>query len=67
MQILLQTLGMIEVQSGNLKAAVELFEKAIPLANTELEMAHVCGLRSAAKAQNVISERLGIQLPSMMS
>ena len=62
-----ETLGTIEVQSGNLKAAVDLFEKAIPLANTELEMAHVCGLRSAAKAQNVVSDRLGIQLPSMMS
>jgi hypothetical protein len=26
------------VQRGNLKRAIELFDKAIPLANTELEM-----------------------------
>ena len=61
-----ETLGTVEVQSGNLKAAVDLFDKAIPLANTELEMAHICGLRSAAKAQTVVSDRLGIQLPNMM-
>ena len=29
---------MLQVQRGNLKRAIELFDKAIPLANTELEM-----------------------------
>ena len=43
-----------------------LFDKAIPLANTELEMAQICGLRAAASAQTNVSERLGIQLPTMM-
>ena len=61
-----ETLGTVEVQSGNLSAAVELFENAIPLANTELEMGHICGLKSAAVAQQTVSERLGISLPSMM-
>ena len=28
----------LQVQRGNLKKAIELFDKAIPLANTELEM-----------------------------
>merc|ERR1712029_1084644 len=40
-----ETLGTLEVQSGNIKAAVGLFDQAIPLANTELEMAQICGLR----------------------
>merc|ERR1712020_168883 len=62
-----ETLGTVEVQSGNLSSAVELFEKAIPLANTELEMGHICGLKSAAVAQSTVSGRLGITLPSMMS
>ena len=62
-----ETLGTVEVQSGNLSAAVELFEKAIPLANTELEMGHICGLKSAAVAQSTVSGRLGISLPSMMT
>ena len=62
-----ETLGTVEVQSGNLSAAVELFEKAIPLANTELEMGHICGLKSAAVAQSTVSTRLGITLPSMMT
>ena len=30
-----------QVQRGNLKKAIELFDKAIPLANTELEMVRI--------------------------
>ena len=61
-----ETLGTIEVQRGNLKKAIELFEKAIPLANTELEMGHLFGLRDAAIAQTTVSAKLGITLPGMM-
>ena len=57
---------MFQVQSGNLKVALSHFDQAIPLANTELEMAQICGLRAAASAQINVSDRLGIQLPSMM-
>ena len=51
--------------SGNLSKAVDLFEKAIPLANTELEMGHLFGLRDAAIAQTTVSTRLGMVLPGM--
>merc|ERR1712179_559268 len=54
-----ETLGTIEVQRGNLKRAIELFDKAIPLANTELEMGHLFGLRDAAMAQITVSTKLG--------
>ncbi len=60
-----ETLGTIEVQRGNLKPAIELFDKAIPLANTELEMAHLFGLREAAIAQTTVTKQLDIQLPTM--
>merc|ERR1712012_331997 len=60
-----ETLGTIAVQRGNLKRAIELFDKAIPLANTELEMAHLYGLRDAAQAQITVSSKLGISLPPM--
>merc|ERR1711935_425923 len=60
-----ETLGTLEVQRGNLKKAIELFNKAIPLANTELEMAHLFGLRDAAMAQITVSNKLGITLPAM--
>merc|ERR1712228_816847 len=60
-----ETLGTVEVQSGNLSSAVELFEKAIPLANTELEMAHLFGLRDAASAQITVSAKFNITLPPM--
>lgn len=60
-----ETLGTIEVQRGNLADAVELFDRAIPLANTELEMAHLYGLREAAVAQATVSKDLGIPLPGV--
>jgi len=62
-----ETLGTIEVQKGNLKRAIELYEKAIPLANTELEMAHLFGLRAAATSQITVSQRFGIDLNQRMS
>lgn len=61
-----ETLGTIEVQRGKLKEAIELFDKAIPIANTELEMAHLFGLKHAATAQTTVSQRFGISLPTPM-
>ena len=54
-----------EIQRGNLKRAIELFNKAIPLTNTELEMAHLFGLRDAAMAQITVPARLGLELPNL--
>ena len=50
------------MQKGNLKRAIELYSKAIPLANTELEMAHLFGLKEAATAQITVSNKFGIDL-----
>ena len=55
----------MEVQRGNMSRAVELFSKAIPLANTELEMAHIFGLKNAAMAQQAVSQSLGVPLHRM--
>lgn len=55
-----ETLGTVEVQRGNLLIAVELFDKAISLARTEIEMAHLFSLRYAAESQQRITTRLGI-------
>ncbi|XP_067009479.1 mitochondrial import receptor subunit TOM70 [Anabrus simplex] len=60
-----ETLGTIEVQRGNLRHAVELFDKAIPLAKTELEMSHLFSLRDAAVAQATVAEKMGIPIPNM--
>jgi len=54
-----ETLGTIEVQRGNLVAAVDHFEKAIPLCNTELEMAHLFGLVSLSTK---LSKKFSISL-----
>lgn len=45
---------------GNLKRSLELFEKAIALAKTELEMTHLFSLKDAAAAQFKVSERWGL-------
>ncbi|CAH0406970.1 unnamed protein product [Chilo suppressalis] len=55
-----ETLGTIEVQRGNLRRSLELFEKAIALAKTELEMTHLFSLKDAAAAQLKVSERWGL-------
>ncbi|XP_013191148.1 mitochondrial import receptor subunit TOM70 [Amyelois transitella] len=55
-----ETLGTIEVQRGNLRRSLELFEKAIALAKTELEMTHLYSLKDAAAAQLKVSERWGL-------
>ncbi|XP_011314641.1 mitochondrial import receptor subunit TOM70 [Fopius arisanus] len=54
-----ETLGTIEVQRGNLKEAIKLFDKALSLARTALELTHIFSLQDAAKAQLKIGERLG--------
>ncbi|XP_015124131.1 mitochondrial import receptor subunit TOM70 [Diachasma alloeum] len=54
-----ETLGTIEVQRGNLKEAIKLFDKALSLARTGLELTHIFSLQDAAKAQLKIGERLG--------
>ncbi|KAK5644199.1 hypothetical protein RI129_008044 [Pyrocoelia pectoralis] len=55
-----ETLGTIEVQRGNLVIAIDLFNKAIALARTEIEMTHLFSLRDAAISQLKVTTKLGI-------
>ncbi|KAJ8316347.1 hypothetical protein KUTeg_006361 [Tegillarca granosa] len=59
-----EVLGTLEVQRGNMDKAMEYFERAIGLARTESEMAHLYSLLDAAKAQLQVAKNLGIQMPS---
>jgi len=61
-----ETLGQIEIQREKYAEAVEHFNKAIPLVNTELEMAHLFGLRDSARAKMIAKKRL-TEIPSGMS
>lgn len=45
---------------GNLIVAIDLFNKAIELARTELEMTHLFSLRDAAASQLRVTTRLHI-------
>jgi len=53
-----ETIGQIEIQRGNMEAAVAAFNKAIPLVNTELEMAHLFGLSESANAKIIAKKKL---------
>jgi len=55
-----ETLGSIEVQRGNLKEAIKLFNKAIKLCKSEAELVHLYSLKAAAEAQEQVSIRFGI-------
>lgn len=60
-----ETLGTIQVQRGLLENAVELFEKALLLSRSELEMVHLCSLRNASVAQLSVVKKLGLDLSSL--
>jgi len=60
-----ETIGQIEIQRENMEAAVKAFDQAIPLVNTELEMAHLFGLRESAYAKMVAKQKL-LELPTGM-
>lgn len=60
-----ETLGTIQVQRGLLERAVELFEKALKLSRTEIEMVHLYSLRNAALAQLNVAKKLGLDLSSL--
>lgn len=60
-----ETLGTIEVQRGNLENAVKLFNQAIELAKSEMELIHLCSLKDAAIAQMNVAKKFGIDIQSI--
>jgi len=58
-----ETLGQLELQRENYQLAADHFDKAIPLVNTELEMAHLFGLRDSARAKVNAKKKLS-EVPS---
>merc|ERR1712013_927019 len=60
-----ETLGQIQIQKDNMDEAVKASDKAIPLVNTELEMAHLFGLSESAKAKSAARKKLA-ELPTGM-
>lgn len=61
-----ETLGTVEVQRGNLLNAIKIFDKAIPLSRTNIELTHIFSLRDAARAQLKTSDKLGAKFMSDM-
>lgn len=65
-----ESLGSIEVQRGNIREAIKLFDKALELCRTSMELAHLYSLRDAAQTQLNLQNRLGmegIRTPSLFN
>ncbi|XP_067849240.1 mitochondrial import receptor subunit TOM70 [Heptranchias perlo] len=60
-----ETMGTIEVQRGNLAKAIDMFNKAINLAKSEMEMAHLYSLCDAAYAQTEVAKKYGLKPPTL--
>uniref|UniRef100_A0A674BHK7 Translocase of outer mitochondrial membrane 70 homolog A (S. cerevisiae) n=1 Tax=Salmo trutta TaxID=8032 RepID=A0A674BHK7_SALTR len=60
-----ETMGTIEVQRGNLDKAIDMFKKAINLAKSEMEMAHLYSLCDAAYAQTEVARKYGLKPPTL--
>lgn len=50
---------------GNLDKAIEMFNKAINLAKSEMEMAHLYSLCDAAYAQTEVARKYGLKPPTL--
>lgn len=62
-----ETLGTVEVQRGNLERAIALFDNALKLAKSEMELTHIFSLKDAAQAQLNVTKKMGLTLASLMS
>lgn len=62
-----ETLGTVEVQRGNLERAISLFDHALKLAKSEMELTHIFSLKDAAQAQLNVTKNMGLSLASIMS
>lgn len=60
-----ETMGTIEVQRGNMEKAIDMFNKAINLAKSEMEMAHLYSLCDAANAQTEVAKKYGLKPPTL--
>lgn len=64
-QFAYEMLGSIQVQKGALEEGIKHFDRALELAQTELDCAHLFSLRDAAEAQQRATKLLGIELPNI--
>lgn len=61
-----ETLGTIQVQRGHLHEAIKLFDSAIKLAKTEMELVHLYSLKDAAIAQLNVIKNMGLDIRNIV-
>ncbi|XP_072755548.1 mitochondrial import receptor subunit TOM70 isoform X1 [Anoplolepis gracilipes] len=57
-----ESLGSVEVQRGNMEEAIRLFDKALELCRSSIELIHIYSLRDATKAQLNLQKRSGVDI-----
>ncbi|CAL8101802.1 unnamed protein product [Orchesella dallaii] len=62
-EFIYETIGTLELQSGNLPAAVEAIDKALELAKSFQEVVILTSLRKAAQVQLKLKSQMGLEIP----
>ena len=55
------------LNDGELQKAIDMFNKAINLAKSEMEMAHLYSLCDAAHAQTEVAKKYGLKPPTLQN
>lgn len=50
-----------------MERAISLFDKALEMAKSEMELTHIFSLKDAAQSQVNVTKKMGISLQDMMS
>ncbi|ODM99374.1 Mitochondrial import receptor subunit TOM70 [Orchesella cincta] len=62
-EFIYETIGTLELQSGNLPAAIEAIDKALELAKSFQEVVILTSLRKAAQVQLKLKSKMGLEIP----
>jgi len=62
-----ECINLFPFYSGNLDRAINLFDKALRMAKSEMELTHIFSLKDAAQAQLNVTSKMGISLTSFMN
>ena len=60
-----ETMGTIEVQRGDMEKAINMFNKGINLAKSDMAMVHLYSLSDAAHAQTEVAKKYGLKPPTL--
>lgn len=66
-ELALELLGQLSMERGNFTEALDYFNRAIQLAKTAADLAHLISLREGVKTQVYVCEKYSISVSDMFS